>query len=87
MVQHVLNVEQITNDNSESIFIALGEVFQPLGLFHDKYLEEYKFPTLFFGCAQPSLTCPHQKIVQVELTNVNRKFAYHITNIFKFFFD
>jgi hypothetical protein len=45
-VQHVLYVEQITNDNNELIVIALGETFQPLGLFHDKYLKEYKFSTL-----------------------------------------
>jgi hypothetical protein len=63
LVQHVLNVEQITNDNKEWIVITLGEAFQPLGLFHDKHLEEYKFPTLFFGCAQQSLTCSHQELV------------------------
>jgi hypothetical protein len=37
---------------------------------------------LFHGNPSPSFTCSYQKIVQVELTNVNKKFAYHITNIY-----
>jgi hypothetical protein len=42
------------------------------------------FPTLFFEHEKPSFDCSYQKIVQVELTSANRKFAYHIT-IYIFF--
>jgi len=44
--------------------------------------EEYNFPTLFYGNLRPSFTCSYQKIIQVELTNVTRKLAYHIMNIY-----
>lgn len=46
------------------------------------YFEEYDFPTLFFSQSKPPLNCSYQKITQAKLTNTNRKFAYHITNIF-----
>ncbi len=37
---------------------------------------------LFYGNLRPSFTCSYQKIIQVELTNVTRKLAYHIMNIY-----
>jgi hypothetical protein len=40
--------------------------------------ELLNFQTLFYGNLRPSFTCSYQKIVQVELTSVKRKFAYHI---------
>jgi hypothetical protein len=37
---------------------------------------------LFYGNPRPFFTCSYQKIIQVELTSVTGKFAYHITNIY-----
>jgi hypothetical protein len=37
---------------------------------------------LFFGHTRPTFEYLYQKIIQLELTSVNMKFAYHITNIF-----
>ncbi len=81
-MQNILNVEQIVDDNGQSITIAPGKGFQPFGLFHDVHSKEYKFPTIFFGHLKPSLGCTYQKIIQAKLTSVNRKFTYHINNIY-----
>ncbi len=37
---------------------------------------------LFYGNPRPFFTCSYQKIIQVELISVIRKFAHHITNIY-----
>jgi hypothetical protein len=37
---------------------------------------------LFYGNPRPFFICSYQKIIQVELTIVTRKFTYHITNIY-----
>jgi hypothetical protein len=81
LILDILKPEQIVDNNCKSLTIALGEGFQPLRLFHDKHSKEYSFLTLFFEHQRPSFNCSYQKIVQVELTSVN-KFVYHITNIF-----
>jgi hypothetical protein len=63
-IQNILNLEQIIDDDNQSITIVPSEKgFQPLGLFHDIHSKEYNFPTLFFGHARPSLTCSYQKII------------------------
>jgi hypothetical protein len=80
-VQNILSLELVIDDNDKSITIAFGKGFQPLGLFYDAHFEEYSFPTLFYGHLRPSLACFYQKIVQVKLTSINKKFAYHISNI------
>ncbi len=77
-----MHFKQIIDDDSKTLTIALAKGFQPLGLSLDPYWKEYNFPMLFHGNPSPSFTCSYQKIVQVELTNVNKKFAYHITNIY-----
>jgi hypothetical protein len=65
--------------------VAPSEEYQPLGLFWDVKCEEYNYPTLFFG---KSWLCGlqahhfYQKIAKVGLTSVDRKFAYHIANVF-----
>jgi hypothetical protein len=51
-------------------------------LFRDLHSEEYNFPTLFFGHQWLDIKLSYQKIAQAELTSTNRKFAYHITNLF-----
>jgi len=82
LVQNILHFKQIIDDDSKTLTIALAKGFQPLGLSLDSYSKEYNFQMLFHGNPSPSFTCSYQKIVQVELTNVNKKFAYHITNIY-----
>jgi hypothetical protein len=67
--------------NQDSITVVLGEGFQPLGLFCDIHSKNNNFPTLIFGHPRPS-QCSYQKIAQAKLTNVHRKFAYHIINIY-----
>jgi hypothetical protein len=62
--------------------IALRNDFWPLGLFCDKHSRKHNIPTLFFGQERPSFNCSYQKVIQVELTNTNKKFAYHIAKIF-----
>ncbi len=69
-----MNPEQIIDDDSKTLTIVLGEGFQPLGLFCDPYSKEYNFPTLCYGNPKPSFVCSYQKIVQVELTSVNKFF-------------
>jgi hypothetical protein len=81
LIQNILEPEQIFDDD-DSIAIAPGENFRPLGLFRDLHSEEYNFPTLFFGHQRPDIKLSYQKIAQAELTSTNRKFAYHITNLF-----
>ncbi len=44
-------------------------------------LKKIKFPTLFFGHPRPCFQCSYKKIIQLELTNVNKKTAYHVINI------
>jgi hypothetical protein len=80
LIQNILEPENIIDD--DSIAIALGENFRPLGLFRDHHSEEYNFPTLFFGHQRPDFKLSYQKVAQAELTSVNRKFAYHISNLF-----
>jgi hypothetical protein len=46
-VQNILNVEQVVNDNDESITITPEESFQPLGLFHDVHSQKYTFQLYF----------------------------------------
>jgi hypothetical protein len=54
LMQNILNLEQIIDDDNQSITIVPSQKgFQPLGLFHDIKFEEYNFPTLFFGHAKP----------------------------------
>ncbi len=82
LVQNILNLEQIIDDDSKPQTITQGESFQPLGLFGDPCLRKYNLVTLLYGNPRPSFTCSYQKIVQVELTSVNKKFAYYIANIY-----
>ncbi len=81
LVENILNSKHKIDDNQDLITIALGEGFQPLGLFCDIHSKNNNFPTLFFGHPRP-FQCSYQKIAQAKLTNVHRKFAYHIINIF-----
>jgi len=81
-VQNIWNVEQIVDDNDKSITIAPREGFQLLGLFHAIHSEEYNFPMLFFGHSRASLGFIYQKIIQAKLTSLNRKFTYHISDIY-----
>jgi hypothetical protein len=82
LVQNILSFEHVINNNDKLLTIVLRKGYQPLGLFCDAHSEEYNFPTLFYGHPRPSLACYYQKIVQVELININSKFAYHISNIY-----
>jgi hypothetical protein len=82
LVQNILSLGHVIENNDKLLTIALKEGSQPLGLFHDAHFKEYNFPTLFYGHPRPSLACYFQKIMQVELININRKFAYHISNIY-----
>jgi hypothetical protein len=68
MVQHIIHLVEIINDESKSITIIPRENLKPLGLFHDKYFEEYNFPTLFFGHSRPTFECSYQKTIQAKLT-------------------
>ncbi len=81
-MQNILNLEHVIDDNDKSLTIAPRKGFQPLGLFHDAHSKKYNFPTLFYWHPRPSLACFYQKIVQVDLISINRKFAYHISNFF-----
>jgi hypothetical protein len=46
-------------------------------------LKNIVFQCFFFlGHPRPSFPCSYQKMAKVELTSINRKFAYHIINIF-----
>ncbi len=81
-MQDILSLEHVIDNNDKSLIIAHGKGSQPLGQVCDAYFEEYNFPTLFYGHPRPSLACSCQKIVQAKLININRKFAYHISNIY-----
>jgi hypothetical protein len=81
LVQNILNHEQIIDDDSKTPAFVPWEGFQPLRLSHDPYLEYYNFLMLFDRNPRPSFTCSCQKILQIKIKNVNRKFAYCITNI------
>ncbi len=82
LVQNILSLEHVIDYNEKLLIIVLRKGFQPLGLFHDAHFEEYNFPTLFYGHPRLSFACSYQKIMQVDLININIKFAYHISNIF-----
>ncbi len=70
-VQNILNPKKIIDNDSKTLTIALSKGLWPLGLFYDLYSEKYNFPTLFYDNSTPSFTCSYQKIIKVELTNVN----------------
>ncbi len=54
LMQNILNLEQIIDDDNQSITIVPNQKgFQPLGLFHDIHFEEYNFLALFVGHAKP----------------------------------
>jgi len=74
-VQNILSLELVIDDNDKSITIVFGKGFQPLGLFCDALSKEYSFPTLFYGHLRPSLASSYQKIMQVNPTSINKKFA------------
>ncbi len=82
LIQNILIVEHVVDDNDKYVTIALGEGFQPLGLFWNTYVEEYNYPTLVFGHSRPHISCSYQKIAQGDLIIVNRKVAHHIINMF-----
>jgi hypothetical protein len=77
LVQNILNPKQIIDDDWKTLTIVPWKCFWTLGLFCD-----HNFPMLFYGNPIPFFTCSYQKIIQVELTSTNIKFAYHITNIY-----
>ncbi len=79
LIQDILKPEQIIDGNCKSLTIAHGKGFQSFGLFCDKHFNKYNFPTLFFEHERLSFNCSYQKIIKVELTSANKKFAYHIT--------
>lgn len=81
LIQNILIIQHV-DDNDKIVAIALRESFQPFGLFWDTYAEEYNHPTLFFGHWRPHISCSYKKITQAQLFSVNKKFAYHITNVF-----
>lgn len=72
----------MVDDDSKSLTIVLGQGLQPLVLFCDSHFEEFFSLTFMFGHLRLSFTCSYQKLIQDELTSVNRKFAYYIYNIF-----
>jgi hypothetical protein len=82
LVQNILSLEHVINNNDKLLTIVFRKGYQPLGLFCDAHSEKYNFPTSFYGHPRPSLACSYQKIVQVELININSKFPYHISNIY-----
>jgi hypothetical protein len=53
LVQNILGPQQIVDNNSKSLILALGKGFQPFGIFCDKYLKDFNFPRLFFGHGRP----------------------------------
>jgi hypothetical protein len=63
LMQNILNFKHVIDSNNKSLIIALGDVFQPFGLFRDAHSKEYTF-SLFYGHPRPSLACSYQKIVQ-----------------------
>ncbi len=83
-MQNILSLEHVIDNNDKLLTIAPREGSQLLGLFHDAHFEKYNFPTIFYGPhPRPSLACSYQKIVQAKLISINKKFTYHISNIFK----
>jgi hypothetical protein len=75
LVQNILSLGHVIDNNDKLLTIALREGSQLFGLFRDAHFKEYNFPTLFYGHRRPSLACYYQKFMQVELININRKFA------------
>jgi hypothetical protein len=61
----------------KTLTIVPWKGFWAFGLFCD-----HNFPTLFYGNPIPFFMCLYQKIIQVKLTSINIKFAYHVTNIY-----
>jgi hypothetical protein len=82
LMQNILSHEHFIDNNEKSLAIVPREGYQPFGLFHDAHFEEYIFSTLFHGHLNPSFESYYQKIVQEKLININRKIAYHISNIY-----
>jgi hypothetical protein len=72
-----LKYNLIINNNNKSLTITPNEDFLFKKLFQDTYYEKYNFPTLLFGHSRPPLKCSYKKFTQ--LSNANRKFAYHVT--------
>jgi hypothetical protein len=59
-IQNIFNVEKTIDDDLRLLTIALVKCFQPLGLFHDKYLNFF-FTILFFGHPRPYFQCSYEK--------------------------
>ena len=71
--------------SNKIIEIAPSEHFSPLGIFQDKYSEEFNFPTPFFGFNRPKDILDHfsyQHIAKWELEHESKDFEKHGTNIF-----
>jgi hypothetical protein len=61
LIQDILKHEQIIDGNCKSLMIAHGKGFQHPGLFCDKHLKIYNFPTLFFEHERSSFNCSCKK--------------------------
>lgn len=72
----------MNDDNDNFVTISPRQGFLPLGLFQNTYIKEYNYPTLFFSHLRPHISSSYQKIAQVDLTNVNKKIAYHFIDMF-----
>lgn len=85
MIHGFTESTSIQKMDDKVIEIAPAQDFYPIGIFKDTYAEEMNFPTLFFGNPRDEdivKRFSYQKIAQWELTNSNRQFAYHTTNLF-----
>jgi hypothetical protein len=81
LMENILNSKHIIDDNQNSITIALGEGFSPLGLFRDIHSKKNNSQH-YFLVIQDLFNVHIKKIAQAKLRNVHRKFAYHIINIY-----
>jgi hypothetical protein len=74
-------VEKMIDDDLRLLTIAFVNFFQPLGLFHDKCFEKIILQCYFLDI-QDHIFNVHMKKIQVKLTSVNKKIAYHVDNMF-----
>jgi hypothetical protein len=83
---HGFTDSQCIRDLQDKIVeIAPSEGQRPLGIFKEKFAEEMKFPTLFYGYPHGTDITErfsYHKIVQWELLHSSGYFSCHITNLF-----
>jgi hypothetical protein len=74
-------METMIDNDLRLLTISLVKSFQPLGLFHDKYFEKIILQYYFLDI-QHHIFNVHMRKIQIKLTSVNKKIAYHVNNMF-----